>query len=110
MLDNRDVTLGLGIITTRARSAAKALSMVTQELIRSRVPGEDPRVFSLRLDEDQLQAFQYLVESVLDLTRETTEIVDAMAKASKDNDDMPSAGNAKTTRKGSSEDYMPKMK
>ena len=54
MLDNRDLTLGLAVITGRARSAAKALSIVAQDMTRSRLPGEDPKTLSLRLEEDQL--------------------------------------------------------
>ena len=98
MLDNRDLTLGLAVITGRARSAAKALSIVAQDMTRSRLQSEDPKVLSLRLEEDQLQAFQYLVENVMNLTREAAEIVEVLAKGSKSDADAGAKGGTKATR------------
>ena len=93
-----------------ARSAAKALSIVAQDMTRSRLPGEDPKTLSLRLEEDQLQAFQYLVDNVLNLTREAAEIVEVMAKGTKGDVDATARGGAKATRKVEDEDYMPRQK
>jgi hypothetical protein len=107
MLDNRDLTLGLAVITGRARSAAKALSIVAQDMTRSRLPGEDPKTLSLRLEEDQLQAFQYLVDNVLNLTREAAEIVEVMAKGDAD---VTARGGTKAARKLEDEDYLPRQK
>jgi hypothetical protein len=83
VLDTRDIAIGLGVVTNRARSAAKALSIVAQDLTRSRIHGDEPSVVSLRLEEDQLQAFQFLVDHVLTLTREASEIVEVLARSSK---------------------------
>ena len=98
MLDNRDLTLGLAVITGRARSAAKALSIVAQDMTRSRLPGEDPKTLSLRLEEDQLQAFQYLVENVMSLTREAAEIVEVLARGSNADADAVVRGGGKANR------------
>ena len=110
MLDNRDLTLGLAVITGRARSAAKALSIVAQDMTRSRLPGEDPKTLSLRLEEDQLQAFQYLVDNVLNLTREAAEIVEVMAKGAKGDADVTARGGTKAARRVEDEDYLPRQK
>jgi hypothetical protein len=110
MLDNRDITLGLAIITGRARSAAKALSIVAQDMTRSRLPGEDPKVLSIRLDEDQLQAFQYLVDAVLGLTKEASEIAEALSKGAKGDADPAARGGPKLARKVEDDDYIPKLK
>jgi hypothetical protein len=110
MLDNRDLTLGLAVITGRARSAAKALSIVAQDMTRSRLPGEDPKTLSLRLEEDQLQAFQYLVDNVLNLTREAAEIVEVMAKGAKGDADVTARSGTKAGRKVEDEDYLPRQK
>jgi hypothetical protein len=109
MLDNRDITIGLKIITVRARSAAKALTIVAQDMTRSRVPGEDPNVLSIRLEEDQLRAFHYLVDTVLSLTQEASEIAEALAKETGGEADAVARGGRKATRKVEDEDYMPKL-
>ena len=110
MLDNRDLTLGLAVITGRARSAAKALSIVAQDMTRSRLQGEDQKTLSLRLEEDQLQAFQYLVDNVLTLTREAAEIVEVLAKSAKGDAEGTARGGVKASRKIDDEDYLPKQK
>jgi hypothetical protein len=110
MLDNRDLTLGLAVITGRARSAAKALSIVAQDMTRSRLPGEDPKMLSLRLEEDQLQAFQYLVDNVLNLTREAAEIVEVLARGAKGDAETTTRGGTKAARKTDDEDYLPKQR
>jgi hypothetical protein len=110
MLNNKDLTLGLAVLTGRARNAAKALSIVAQEMTRSKVPGEDPKMLSVRLEEEQLQAFQYLVDNVLSLTREADDIVQVLAKGDKAEADPAGRGGSKAVRKSDPEDYLPKLK
>lgn len=107
MLDKKDVTLGLAVITGRARSAAKALSIVAQDMTRRRHEGGDHNGVSLNVDEDQLMAFQYLVDNVLELTREAAEVVDILAKGSKGSSDLTSSSNTRASnRKSDQEDYL----
>lgn len=81
MVDTTDIHLGLKVVTARARSAAKAMSIVTSEITRSRVPADaGSGTVTLRLDEDQLEALQFLVENVLNLTREASEIADLLSR------------------------------
>lgn len=108
MLDKKDLTLGLAVLTGRARSAAKALSIVAQDMTRHRLPGDDPNVLSLRIEEDQMQAFQYLVDNVLTLTREAAEVVDALAKGTKADADMPPIAITRTASRKSDEDDLPR--
>jgi hypothetical protein len=110
MLDNGDLTLGLAVITGRARSAAKALSIVAQDITRSRLPGEDPKMLSLRLEEDQFHAFQYLVDNVLNLSREAAEIVEVLARGAKGDAETTTRGGTKAARKTEDEDYLPKQR
>lgn len=100
MLDKKDITLGLALVTGRARSAAKALSIVAENMTRSRMPGDDPKLLSLRIEHDQLEAFQYLVDNVLTLTREAAEVVEALTKVTRDDPDTKIAG-----RKFDDEDF-----
>jgi len=79
-------------------------------MTRSRLPGEDPKMLSLRLEEDQLQAFQYLVDNVLNLTREAAEIVEVIAKGAKGDADVTARSGTKAARKVEDEDYLPKQR
>lgn len=81
MVDTTDIHLGLKVVTARARSAAKALSIVAAEITRSRVPSDaGTDTATLRLEKDQFEAFEYLVENVLSLTREASEIADLLSR------------------------------
>jgi hypothetical protein len=81
MVDTTDIHLGLKVVTARARSAAKAMSIVAGEITRSRVPSDaGTGTVTLRLEEDQLEAFEFLVENVLSLTREASEIADLLSR------------------------------
>jgi hypothetical protein len=85
MVDTTDIHLGLKVVTARARGAAKALSIVAGEITRSRLPaGAGTTAVNLRLEEDQLEAFDFLVDNVLNLTREASEIADLLARGAKD--------------------------
>ena len=81
MVDTTELHLGLKVVTARARSAAKAMSIVAAEVTRSRLPA-DPgtSTITLRLEEDQLEAFEFLAENVLSLTREASDIADLLSR------------------------------
>jgi hypothetical protein len=79
-------------------------------MTRSRLPGEDPEALSVRLEDEQNQAFQYLGDKVLNPTRQASEIVEVLAKGAKGEADAAVKGNAKTIRKVDDEDYVPKQK
>jgi putative heme degradation protein len=80
MVDTTDIHLGLKVVTVRARSAAKAMSIVAAEITRSRVPDAGTDTITLRLEKDQLEAFEFLVGNVLSLTREASEIADLLSR------------------------------
>ncbi len=81
MVDTTDLHLGLKVVTSRARSAAKAMSIVAGEVSRSRLPAEPgSTTVSLRLEAEQLEAFEFLVENVLNLAREAAEIADLLTR------------------------------
>jgi len=65
---------------------------------------------SVRLEEEQLQAFQYLVDNVLSLTREADDIVQVLARGDKGEADPAGRGGSKAARKSDAEDYLPKLK
>jgi hypothetical protein len=67
-------------------------------------------VLSLRLEGVQLQAFQYLVDNVLKLTREAAEIVEVLARGAKGDAEATARGGTKAARKADNEDYVPKQR
>ncbi len=67
-------------------------------------------MLSLRLEGVQLQAFQYLVDNVLKLTREAAEIVEVLARGAKGDAEATARGGTKAARKADNEDYVPKQR
>jgi hypothetical protein len=96
MVDTTDIHLGLKVVTARARSAAKAMSIVAGEITRSRVPADSGSgTITLRLEEDQLEALEFLVENVLNLTREASEIADLLSRGGRPEIAMSTANGSK---------------
>ena len=96
MVDTTSTSLNLKVITGRARSAAKALSIVAGVLSQSRVDqGTDSTTVNLRLEEDQLEAFNFLVENVMSLTSQAAEVAEALVRSTKVDTSASVSGSAK---------------
>ena len=98
MVDTTNTSLNLKVITGRARSAAKALSIVAGVLSQSRADqGTDSTTVNLRLEEDQLEAFNFLVENVMSLTSQAAEVAEALVRSTKV--DTPASVSASAKRR-----------
>jgi len=63
-------------------------------------------MLSLRLEEEQFQAFKHLVDNVLNLTREAAEIVEDLARGARGDAEATAGGGTKAARKTDDEDYL----
>lgn len=96
MVDTTNMSLNFKVVTGRARSAAKALSIVAGVLSQSRTEqAADSTTVTLHLEEDQLDAFNFLVDNVMSLTSEAAELADALVRSTKVDAPTATAGGTK---------------
>ena len=93
MVDTTNMPLNLKVITGRARSAAKALSIVAGVIAQSRTEQvAEASTVTLHLEEDQLDAFNFLVDNVMSLTSQAAELAEALVHSTKVDGSAATAG------------------